>query len=244
MLPRRLLLLSLLCSAAVALFVLSAAPGSQRLLSAESLEISAGSTIEPVSYLPEIAIDPTATATPSCLPDPPIPASDPANEAAIQDGINQNRQQNGLGPLNLTPELVQASRRHSLDMATNDFTGHTGSDGTTPWERMYEACYEASWSAEIIGWGFGGDAAAMLDWWMNSSIHKAMILSPNFQDFGPGYIRDPESTWVHYWTVDFGTRVTQQDMETKGLHICQYTVEGELGGSSLIVLTSDPCFKS
>ncbi|MGD8855711.1 MAG: CAP domain-containing protein [Chloroflexota bacterium] len=239
MFPRRLRLLLILGTiAALALFVLSAFPIIHPRLLANSLGVDAESTIEPVDYLPVITFESTATL--SCVP-PEIPSGDPANEAAIEAGINQNRAQNGLTPLNLSPELVQAARGHSLDMAIKDFTDHTGSDGSTPWERMYDACYEASWSAEIIGWGFGGDPASMMAWWMNSSIHRAMILSTYFEDFGPGYIRDPASTWGHYWTVDFGTRVNQQNMELNDLHACVYTVEGKLGGSSLILLTADSC---
>jgi len=242
MLPRRFKLLLLLCSITGALFALFSSSITQRIIVAESPGVELASTVEPVSYLPAISFQPTAT--PSCVPPPEIPSGDPANEAAIQTGILQRREQNGLYPLNLALELVQAARGHSLDMATNDFTGHTGSDGSSPRERMSDACYEASWSAEIIGWGFGGDPSSMLEWWMNSPIHKAMILSSNFEDFGPGYIRDPDSIWVHYWTVDFGTRVTQQDIESNDLHSCTYTIEAENGGSSLTLLTTEPCLSS
>jgi uncharacterized protein YkwD len=237
--PRWFRLPLLLGSITIALFALAIIHFTHPRAVAESLSLNTASTIEPAGYLPVISFQPTAT--PSCVPPPEIPSGDPANEATIEAGILQRREQNGLYPLNQALEIVQAARRHSLDMATNDFTGHTGSDGSRHWERMRDACYEASWSGEIIGWGFGGSPASMLDWWMNSPAHKAMILSGTFEDFSAGYIRDPDSLWGHYWTVDFGVRVTQQDLESNNLHTCQYTVEGEHGGSSLILLTADPC---
>lgn len=196
-------------------------------------------TAENAGYLPIIASEPTPT--PGCVPPPEIPSGDPANEAAIQGGINHQRELNHLYPFVQAPELVQSARRHSLDMATNDFTGHTGSDGSTHWERMDDACYEANYSGEIIGWGFGGDPASMINWWMNSPPHRALILSTVLQDFGAGYIRDVDSRWGHYWTVNFGRRAAGQATNIEALYRCIYTIEGAFGGSSLMLLSAEPC---
>jgi len=153
-------------------------------------------------YLPYVARHGAAEPT----PDPSvIPPDDLANEGSILDLINQQRAAQGLPPLNLLPELTQAARRHSRDMADNDFTSHTGTDGTNAGERMEEAGYSWIVWGEIIGWGFGGDAGSMMDWWMNQSpSHRAVILDPQFQDVGIGYAVNPDSTYGHYWTVVFG----------------------------------------
>lgn len=208
-------------------------------------------TLLPQNYLPAIMIDPSPTPTPTptptetpvpgCVPPPEIPPSNPANEAAIRDGINQQRGSNGLPALALAGELTQSSRRHSLDMAANHFTGHIGSDGTTAGDRMRAACYDFNYWGEIIGWGFGGDTNAMLNWWMNSAPHRALILNGFVQDFGAGYIRLPGSDWTHYWTVNFGRRASGQLTEGEQLYLCEYRFEGELGGASLRVYSPEPC---
>lgn len=208
-------------------------------------------TLLPRNYLPAVMIYPSPTPTPTptpsvtpvsgCLPSPEIPPSDLANEAAIRNGLNQQRANNGLPSLALAGELTQSSRRHSLDMAVNHFTGHTGSDGTTASVRMREACYNWNYWGEIIGWGFGGDTNAMLNWWMNSASHRSLILHGSMQDFGAGYIRLPGSDWTHYWTVNFGRRAPGLLHEGAQLVLCEYRFENELGGASLRVLSPEPC---
>ena len=117
-----------------------------------------------------------------------IPPADPAIEQSIIDQLNQHRDDNGLASLTLVSELTQAARRHALDMAENDFTGHTGSDGSNAGERMRDAGYDWVVWGEIIGWGFGGSAENMVNWWMNSPTHRSIILSNRFEDFGVGYM--------------------------------------------------------
>lgn len=200
-------------------------------------------TLEPAAYLPLI-MNPLPVIT-GCvpIPNPEIPPSDIDNEADILSGINQQRTANSFAPLAQVSELTQSARRHSLDMATQSFTDHTGSDGMKPGDRMTDACYEWRAYGEIIGWGFGGSAARMIEWWMNSPPHKATILSGNFEDFGAGYIRDENSDWGHYWTVNFGWRDTQQTSKLVEQYVCEYTVTSDLGGMSALFLSAKPCIE-
>jgi uncharacterized protein YkwD len=145
---------------------------------------------------PTPTLPPTITLTPTL-----IPPDNLANETSIMMLINEQRQANGLPALSLVAELTQAARRHSWDMATNNLTQHTGSDGTNGGQRMREAGYNWSWWGEIIGWGFGGDPQRMVNWWMNSPTHRNLILSATPQDLGVGYRRDVSSEFGHYWTV-------------------------------------------
>jgi uncharacterized protein YkwD len=91
-------------------------------------------------------------------------------------------------------------------MAENHFTGHTGSDGSSAGERMAEAGYDWTTWGEIIAYGSVVSASQVVDLWMNSPGHRAIILSSSYEDYGVGYVSDPASDWGHYWTVDFGTR--------------------------------------
>jgi uncharacterized protein YkwD len=90
-------------------------------------------------------------------------------------------------------------------MARNDFFSHTGSDGSSPGQRISRAGYR--W------WTYGENIAAgypspehVVDAWMNSAGHRANILNPDFRDIGVGYIYKPDTTYGHYWTQDMGAR--------------------------------------
>jgi len=150
-------------------------------------------------YLPLAVTQPTPT------PDPSIPPDDLANEQAIADLINQQRRAHGLPALALVPELTQAARRHSRDMADHNFVSHTGSDGSSYIDRVREAGYDGVAGGEIIGAGFGGDPQAMVSCWMNSPGHRSLILSPDAEEMGVGYTVNHNSAYGHYWTVDFGS---------------------------------------
>lgn len=152
---------------------------------------------------------PTSTPVPLSVPveaAPLTPLDDAQVEQWVADQINQQRIARGLPPLNWVPELAQAARRHSQDMADHGFTGHTGSDGSDSRQRMADAGYDWTSEGETIGWGYGGDAAKMVNWWMNCPIHRPIILSSRFTDLGVGYVSDPSSEWGYYWTVNFGRR--------------------------------------
>ena len=182
------------------------------------------------------------TPTPACIPPETIPPDDAANEQSIANSINSIRTANGLTSLTLVSKITQAARRHSRDMADNNFTSHTGSDGTSGGQRMEAACYDWSGWGEIIGWGFGGSTSEMINWWMNSPPHKSLILSDYFEDFGVGYARNAGSTWGHYWTVNFGTRGDSYHLSSQGaLYTCEYIYQDQSGGSMLILHTNEPC---
>jgi len=180
---------------------------------------------------------------PLILTTPPLfPPEDLENEQSIAGKLNEQRVLAGLSKLTLAPELTQSSRKHSRDMADNDFTSHTGSDGSNPGQRISEAGYDAWAWGEIIGWGFGGNTSWMVDWWMNSPVHKSLILSSTYFDFGVGYTRDTSSSWGHYWTVNFGVSRSSNDHGfEESFHRCTYLITSQSGGSSLTIYTTDPC---
>jgi uncharacterized protein YkwD len=196
-------------------------------------------------HIPMLARDGSlspASATPSIPPAAtPIPPDDANNEQSIIDRINGHREENGLAALTLSSGLTQAARRHGRDMADNNFTDHTGSDGSSGGERMLKAGYDWVAWGEIIGWGFGGDPALMVDWWLNSPVHHSLILSDSFEDLGAGYARNADSDWVHYWTVNFGRRSPFGSVAQQELNMCTYSAEDALGGTTMIVYSVNPC---
>jgi len=105
-----------------------------------------------------------------------VAADDPG--IAIYNGVNQLRQTCGV--IRDDPRLTAAAQRHADDMLVNGVDGgHIGSDGSSPHARIVDAGYtRAGYTSEIIYWGTGSHAtaSAALDLWMESPVHRAVIL--------------------------------------------------------------------
>ena len=123
--------------------------------------------------------------------------------------INQERTDRGLSALVQNSSLTLAARRHSEDMACNDNWSHTGSDGSTLATRILAAGYTYSWAAENIATSSSQyfSAQSVVNMWMNSTGHRANILSENAVHIGVGfrYAGDVDLLpYDAYYTADFG----------------------------------------
>jgi uncharacterized protein YkwD len=122
------------------------------------------------------------------------------------DRLNAIRAERGLAPFAYNSALEAAAQRHTNDMQRNSLRSHRGSDGSNYYERMVAAGYtpSARWGAanETIGWGNNLDR--MVNWWMNSPVHRSIILSSAYTEIGIGYAGNPAQRWGHWWTVDYG----------------------------------------
>jgi uncharacterized protein YkwD len=125
--------------------------------------------------------------------------------ARVLDLVNQHRAAAGLSPLIRAAELDSAARRHSDDMATHNFMSHTGSDGSTPGQRISAAGYQWSTYGENIAAGYS-TAEAVVNAWMNSSGHRANILNSRYKEIGLAVTYRAGTTYRYYWTQDFGLR--------------------------------------
>lgn len=139
--------------------------------------------------------------------------------AALEDEIlvlvNEMRTQGGdcpsgayppVGALAMQPNLREAARLHSADMAANGYFDHNSQDGRTPFDRINEAGY-SGWTAagENIAAG-NASAQATFQQWVNSDGHCVNMMNANFNEIGVGYAADPNSEYRHYWTQNFGRR--------------------------------------
>jgi len=120
----------------------------------------------------------------------------------IANLINTARAQAGLAQLSVNPALAAAAQGHSIDMACHGLISHTGSDASSPSQRIAAAGYTASRASEII-YGSGYPQTA-LDWWMNDQVHRDEILNPYVTDMGVGYAYMAD-TAHGYYTVDFAS---------------------------------------
>ncbi len=116
---------------------------------------------------------------------------DPGVSDQILTLVNAARQQNGLEALSISDALAAAARLHSLDMACTQNASHTGSDGSSWYERVGAQGYSYPGSArENIYAGdpaMGATAEGAFRWWMNSPVHHDNILWPDVTDIGIGY---------------------------------------------------------
>jgi len=123
-------------------------------------------------------------------------------EAQVVDLINAERGAQGLAAYTVDSSLRAAARVHAADMACNHFTSHTGSDGSSVRDRVERQGYTWSWIGENYFIG-GGNAQTAFNWWMNSTPHRANLLSPNYTQFGVGYVYDADSDYGGYFVVVF-----------------------------------------
>jgi uncharacterized protein YkwD len=136
----------------------------------------------------------------------PFAAAAPSEMAAqALTLINAQRAANGLDPLQRAGELEKAAQAHSQDMAEGNFMDHTGTDGSTPAQRMQAAKYQWYTWGENVAAGYAS-AQAAVDAWMNSSGHRANILNPNFKEVGIAVAYRAGTRFGYYWTQDFGAR--------------------------------------
>lgn len=116
--------------------------------------------------------------------------------------VNLEREKLGLQPLLPNASLMHAAKGHSQDMATKGFIGHTGSDGSTPWERIGREGYTDWFAAgEVIVMAATPKAAVYH--LMQSPEHRAILLKPVFNEIGTGYV---SGSYGHCWTMDLGGR--------------------------------------
>ncbi|WNG57221.1 CAP domain-containing protein [Archangium gephyra] len=108
--------------------------------------------------------------------------------------------------LTLDTRLRCAARKHSKDMATNNFFSHTGSNGSTPTQRMTSAGYTWRAAAENIAAG-QNTPSTVVDSWMKSTGHCNNIMGASYKHLGVGYYhRSSGSTYASYWTQNFGAQ--------------------------------------
>ncbi|MFE0510039.1 CAP domain-containing protein [Streptomyces sp. NPDC058964] len=141
----------------------------------------------------------TASTTPASPSTPKPTATASGVVARIVELVNAERGKAGCSPLTLNATLSKAAQAHSEDMALHQNMSHTGSNGSSPGDRITDAGY--SWSAygENVAYGYATPEDVMAGW-MASPGHRENILNCTFKEIGVG-LAQPNS----YWTQDFGT---------------------------------------
>jgi len=144
-----------------------------------------------------------------------ITAHSPAidnEERAMLKLINNYREQNGLGPLKISPSLNRAANWMSADMADKNYFRHIDSQGRNAADRMTFYGYDYHGTrGENLAAGFD-DAARTFNQWKNSPGHNANMLNRTYNVIGIGREYGPFSKYKWYWTTDFGSYVDDKPL--------------------------------
>lgn len=161
-------------------------------------------TPEPTRLPPTASADATATPTPIAGGGTGGGTCDYQENtdyiAQIFELVNNERVTQGLSPLAENPQLTAAALVHASDMACNSFLKETGSDGSTPEERVEAQGYIASLVVQEIHAQppeYGGDGQAAFDAWMGGTT----LLNPNATEIGIAYAYSQDSALGGYFTV-------------------------------------------
>jgi uncharacterized protein YkwD len=131
------------------------------------------------------------------------PADDRAYELEVLRLVNVERAVAGLPSLREDTALTQAARRHAEDMATHALASHTGSDGSTPAQRMREEGYLGTPWTEAANYNYP-TPQEVVNGWMSSARHRDIILDRTSDQIGIGYNYNPGDGFRYSYVIDLG----------------------------------------
>ena len=107
---------------------------------------------------------------------------------AVRCLVNEQRAAAGLRALHADRRLARAARQFSGAMVREGFFDHVSPEGATLVERARAAGYPGGTLGETLGWGAGALATprAIVDGWMASPPHHAIVLGAVFRRIGIG----------------------------------------------------------
>src|SRR5437773_10702884 len=132
-------------------------------------------------------------------------ASLDGSEQDLVARINSFRASRGLPTLAVSDTLSAAAKWMSFDMGARNYFAHTSLDGRSPTQRMADAGYPAytTWAGEDLAAGYTA-AAQVLQGWINSPAHLAVLTNPAYRAIGIGRSYSSGSQYGWYWAADFG----------------------------------------
>jgi uncharacterized protein YkwD len=105
-----------------------------------------------------------------------------SSEASLLNTMNAARKSNGLPALRVDFHLVRAARGHSADMMRRQYFAHGSVAG-----RALATGARGPVFGEDLAWATGITAQWVVDHWLASPAHRAVLLRPGFRRVGIGY---------------------------------------------------------
>ena len=106
-------------------------------------------------------------------------------------------------PLTLNTALDRAALEHSRDMANHHYFDHTGSDGSSPADRITRTGYQWRMVGENLASGMTTPEEAVAGW-IKSPHHCENLMTARFTEMGLAFAVNPSGSDI-YWTQTFGT---------------------------------------
>jgi uncharacterized YkwD family protein/spore coat assembly protein SafA len=128
---------------------------------------------------------------------PELDSSVTAYEQEVVRLVNVERNKQGLKSLTSDWQLSRVARYKSQDMKDKGYFSHTSPTYGSPFEMMKSFGISYRTAGENIAKG-QRTPDEVVKAWMNSSGHRANILSRSFTKIGVGYVKDG-----NYWTQMF-----------------------------------------
>ena len=211
---------------------ISPAPGTSSITVTSSPAQETEKTAEPTPVPSEKStpLPPFPTAGTISAVKNPFTISTDALEQRVHDLINQQRTARGLASLRFDPALADIARKHSEDMAAQDYFAHVNPAGQNPTARgisagytcrkdygsyytygiaenlfqnnLYSSATYYSNRETVYDWNSAEEIAqTTVGGWMNSSGHRENIVTPTFDREGIGVAIAPDDKV--YITEDF-----------------------------------------
>lgn len=105
--------------------------------------------------------------------------------------VNRARNSVGLRGFRGHRALARAARRHARDMAAGGYFAHQRTGGPSLRSRARRAGWRRGRLGEAIayGCGTGSGAGAIVNSWLGSPLHRAILLSGRLSRVGLGIVR-------------------------------------------------------
>ena len=120
--------------------------------------------------------------------------------AEMLESVNGQRRAVGLDELTLSTELSRVAQIKAEDMRDQGYFSHTSPTYGSPFDMMKKFGISYRSAGENIAKGYR-TVDAVMNGWMNSSGHRANILSSSYTQLGVGYCTD--SAGNGYWVQMF-----------------------------------------
>jgi uncharacterized protein YkwD len=154
--------------------------GARRPSCARTTRRAAAVTVVVLAVAAPAAVAPARASAQACAASSAEPGSTTTFvlRRALRCLVNSERVGRGLAPLRRSHRLGRAARRHAGDMVAHRYFAHER-PGWTLATRMAMVGWTGT-AAEAIAWGCGGlgTPRAVLDSWLGSPAHRAIVLGP------------------------------------------------------------------
>lgn len=115
----------------------------------------------------------------------PTARNDRRLERALRCLVAVERSAQGLGPLRPSRKLTTAARGHARDMLRRRYLAHSHPRGPTLGRRLARVGYQGRGGETLaVGAGRLATPRAIVESWMNSSVHREVLLRPRYRAIG------------------------------------------------------------